>query len=156
MISLAGTYECKIDDKGRLKMPSPLMKQLSGFTGDIFVVKSSIHRPCVEIYPKKGWDDLMTKLDFLDVTFNPKHADFLRLFNKGVKMTELDTSERLLIAKDNLAYGGLKKEVVVTGMKGFLEVWDKEKYEEMTKVTEVDFAQLTAEVMATKPQNNVS
>ena len=150
MINLTGTYECKIDDKGRLKVPSALMKQLSHLAGESFVIKSSIHRPCVEVYPQQGWDKLMAKLDNLDVTFNPKHGDFLRIFLKGVKVIEIDGSDRLQISKDLVQYAHLSKEVVVTCMSGLFEVWDKTEYDEKVRISEEDFAKMTEEIMANK------
>ncbi|MEG2510006.1 MAG: MraZ N-terminal domain-containing protein, partial [Chryseobacterium sp.] len=41
MRNFIGTYECKIDDKGRLKVPSSLIKQMENFEDKTFVVKRS-------------------------------------------------------------------------------------------------------------------
>ena len=62
MKNFIGTYECKIDDKGRLKVPSSLIKQMENFDDKAFVVKRSVFQPCLEVYPMNAWDKLWAKL----------------------------------------------------------------------------------------------
>ena len=47
---IVGTYECKLDPKGRVKLPVALKKQLQGV--GVFVVKRSVFQPCLEVRPK--------------------------------------------------------------------------------------------------------
>ena len=42
MTKLTGTFECKIDNKGRILLPSQLKKQLDGNLKDGFVIKRSV------------------------------------------------------------------------------------------------------------------
>lgn len=104
------TYECKIDDKGRLKLPSPLMKHLEKFSEEELVVKRSVFENCLEVYPVKPWEKLMNKVNKLN-RFIQKNADFIRKFTAGVKMVEVDKAERILIPKDLKTFAGLNKEL---------------------------------------------
>ena len=62
MKNFIGTYECKIDDKGRLKLPSSLVKQMENFGSATYVVKRSVFQSCLEVYPMSGWEKLMEKI----------------------------------------------------------------------------------------------
>ncbi|MXS71247.1 division/cell wall cluster transcriptional repressor MraZ [Flavobacteriaceae bacterium W22] len=146
MRNFIGTYECKIDDKGRLKVPSSLIKQMENFEDKTFVVKRSVFQPCLEVYPMKAWDKLMEKINKLN-RFIKKNADFIRMFTAGVKTVELDTAGRLQISKDLTTFAHLTKDVVVTSAGELFEIWDKEAYEKVIATNEEDFANLAEDVM---------
>ncbi|MBW8522177.1 division/cell wall cluster transcriptional repressor MraZ [Chryseobacterium chendengshani] len=146
MRNFIGTYECKIDDKGRLKVPSSLTKQMENFDDKTFVVKRSVFQPCLEVYPMKAWDRMMEKINKLN-RFIKKNADFIRMFTAGVKTVELDSAGRLQISKDLTHYAGLTKDIVVTSAGELFEIWDKDAYEEVIATNEEDFASLAEDVM---------
>ncbi|MCD1115527.1 division/cell wall cluster transcriptional repressor MraZ [Chryseobacterium turcicum] len=146
MRNFIGTYECKIDDKGRLKVPSSLIKQMEDFEDKTFVVKRSVFQPCLEVYPMKMWDKLMDKINKLN-KFIKKNADFIRMFTAGVKTVELDSAGRLQISKDLTLFAGLQKDIVVTSAGELFEIWDKEAYEKVIATNEDDFASLAEGVM---------
>ena len=146
MRNFIGTYECKIDDKGRLKVPSSLIKQMEDFEDKTFVVKRSVFQPCLEVYPMKAWDKLMDKINKLN-RFIKKNADFIRMFTAGVKTVELDTAGRLQISKDLTLFANLQKDIVVTSAGELFEIWDKEAYEKVIATNEDDFASLAEDVM---------
>ncbi|MFD0963498.1 division/cell wall cluster transcriptional repressor MraZ [Pseudofulvibacter geojedonensis] len=149
MINLIGTYECKIDAKGRLMLPSALKKQLSPVLESGFVLKRSVFQQCLELYPMNEWNALMQKVNKLN-RFNKKNNDFIRRFTAGVKMIEVDASGRVLVAKDLIGFAGLEKELVLSASVNIVEVWDKSKYEKAIDDAAVDFAELAEEVMGDK------
>lgn len=146
MKNFIGTYECRIDDKGRLKLPSSLVKQMGDFGGDSFVIKRAVFQPCLEVYPMKGWEQLMNKLNGLN-RFIKKNADFIRMFTAGVKIVEPDNAGRLQISKDLTQFANLRKEIVITSAGELFEIWDKEAYEKVIATSEEEFAKLAEEVM---------
>ncbi|MGB1042133.1 MAG: division/cell wall cluster transcriptional repressor MraZ [Tenacibaculum sp.] len=146
MINLIGTYECKMDAKGRLMMSSAFKKQLSPVLQDGFVVKRSVFQSCLELYPMKEWELMMQKINKLN-RFVKKNNDFIRRFTAGVKVVELDASGRLLVPKDLCLFAGIEKQVVLSSAVNIIEIWDKEKYEKVIDETVVDFADLAEEVM---------
>lgn len=146
MKNFIGTYECKIDDKGRLKVPSSLIKQMENFDDKAFVVKRSVFQPCLEVYPMNAWDKLMGKINKLN-RFIKKNADFIRMFTAGVKTVELDNAGRLQISKDLMTFSNLQKDVVITSAGELFEIWDKEAYEQVISTNETDFVSLAEDVM---------
>ncbi len=146
MVNLIGTYECKVDAKGRLMLPAALKKQLNPLLEEGFVLKRAVFQPCLELYPMSEWNVLMQKMNKLN-RFKKKNNDFIRRFTAGVKMIELDASGRLLIPKDLVGFSGISKEVVISSAINIIEIWDKDKYESAIDDATVDFADLAEEVM---------
>lgn len=93
MNNLIGTYECKVDTKGRLMLPSSLKKQMLPTLEEGFVLKRSVFQPCLELYPMSQWNLLMDKMNGLN-RFSKKNNDFIRKFSAGVRVIEVDTNGR--------------------------------------------------------------
>lgn len=146
MNSLIGTYECKVDAKGRLMLPAALKKQLSPVLQNGFVLKRAVFQPCLELYPMSEWQVLMNKVNKLN-RFKKKNNDFIRRFTAGVKMIEVDVTGRLLIPKDLVVFANISKDIVVSSAINIIEIWDKDKYEQAIDDATVDFADLAEEVM---------
>lgn len=146
--SLIGTYECKIDTKGRLMIPSPLKKQFASLE-DGFVLKRSVFQPCLELFPMSEWHLMMQKINSLN-RFVKKNDDFIRRFMAGVKVVEIDVLGRLLIPKDLLAFSKIDKDVVLSSALNIVEIWDKNLYETAVMNATDNFADLAEEVMGNK------
>ena len=145
MKTLIGTYECKVDAKGRLMLPTSLKKQL-GSLEEGFVLKRSVFQPCLELFPMGEWSKMMLKINKLN-RFNKKNDDFIRRFTAGVKMVEIDATGRLLIPKDLVVFAQIDKDIVLNSAINIIEIWDKDKYENAIENAVGDFADLAEEVM---------
>jgi len=141
-----GTYECKIDVKGRILIPSALKKQITISSENGFVIKRGLFNNCLELYPFDQWKFVMNKIDQLN-RFNKKNIDFIRRFTAGVKMVDIDTNGRLLIPKDLIKHACIRKDIVLSAAVNILEIWDKNLYEEIIDEAKVDFSSLAEEVM---------
>ncbi|MBF4494611.1 MULTISPECIES: division/cell wall cluster transcriptional repressor MraZ [Flavobacterium] len=146
MNTIVGTYECKVDAKGRLMMPAPLKKQLASSLQNGFVLKRSVFQPCLELYPMEEWDLMMQKINKLN-RFVKKNNDFIRRFTAGVKVVEIDALGRLLVPKDLVAFSSISKDVVFSSAVNIVEIWDKDLYEKSISGEDMDFADLAEEVM---------
>ena len=155
MEHLIGTYECKVDSKGRVLMPIAFKKQLSKFINEGFVLKSSVFNHCIEMYPVSEWSKLMDKLNGLN-RFNKKNNDFIRRFTAGVKSVEMDNSGRFLISKDLIKYASIDKEIVLSSSVNILEIWNKSTYEKVINEATLDFGVLAEEVMGDKNYGSIS
>ena len=125
---LIGTYECKIDVKGRLLITSAFKKQLAPVVTKGFVLKRAVFQNCLELYPLDQWEHLIAKVNSLN-RFKKKNNDFIRRFTAGVKFVELDSSGRLLIPKDLIEFSNIKKEVTLSTSVNIIEIWDRSSYE---------------------------
>ena len=154
MINLIGTYECTVDNKGRIMIPAQLKKQLDGFTKEPFILKRSVFQNCLELFPYSEWKLMMDKVNKLN-RFVKKNNDFIRMYTAGVKSIDLDSNGRLLVPKVLIAISKLTKNVVLSSSINIIEIWDKDEYEKSINDPKVDFAKLTEEVMG-NDQDNVS
>ncbi|RKF04754.1 division/cell wall cluster transcriptional repressor MraZ [Tenacibaculum lutimaris] len=155
MVNLIGTYECKVDAKGRMMMSSAFKKQLSSVLQEGFVIKRSVFQSCLELYPMQEWNLVMAKINKLN-RFVKKNNDFIRRFTAGVKVVEMDASGRILIPKDLCQFAEIEKEVVLSSAVNIIEIWDKNKYEKVIDDAVVDFADLAEEVMGNIGEDELS
>ena len=155
MINLIGTYECKVDAKGRLMISSAFKKQLSPILQEGFVLKRAVFQPCLELYPMQEWNEVMDKVNSLN-RFVKKNNDFIRRFTAGVRVIELDTSGRLLIPKDLCQFAGIQKQIVLSSAINIIEIWDKDNYEKAIDDAASDFALLAEDVMGNTGVDGVS
>jgi len=144
--TIIGTYECKVDAKGRLLLPAPLKKQFTAALQDGFVLKRSVFQPCLELYPMSEWNLMMQKINKLN-RFVKKNNDFIRRFTAGVKVIEMDNLGRILVPKDLVSFASISKDLVLSSAVNIVEIWDKELYEKSISESEVDFADLAEQVM---------
>lgn len=155
MLNLIGTYECKLDAKGRLALPMGIRKQLEEISHKGFVLKRSVFQNCLELYPMDEWNAIMNQVGKLN-RFKQKNNEFIRRFSAGVKPIEIDGTGRIQIAKDLIAFGKISKNVVVSSSINIIEIWDKELYENAVNSETVDFAALAEEVMGDSSEDDVS
>lgn len=150
MSSIVGTYECKIDTKGRVLVPASLKKQLPAIS-DGFVLKRSVFETCVELWPMAEWELMMVKINRLN-RFVRKNDLFVRKFMAGVKTVEIDDAGRLLLSKDLIDFAKISKEVVFSSKVNVIEIWDKQLYEDILN-DDLDFGDLAEEVMGNLDDN---
>ena len=127
-------------------MPAPLKKQLASSLQDGFVLKRSVFQPCLELYPMAEWNLMMQKVNKLN-RFVKKNNDFIRRFQAGVKVVEIDTLGRLLVPKDLTNFAQITKDVVLSSTVNIVEIWDKDLYEKAIDDSVGDFADLAEDVM---------
>ena len=135
--------------------PVAFKGQLDKSLSNGFVIKRSIFRKCLELYPFEEWDLESKRINNLN-RFVKKNVDFIRKFMAGVKTVELDVTGRLLIPKDLIHYANIKKEIVLASVVNKIEIWDKSEYEKAVDYDSDEFADLAEEVMGdieTEPKN---
>ena len=134
-------------------MPSGMKKQLASILEEGFVLRRSVFQPCLELYPMSEWQVVMQKVNKLN-RFKKKNNDFIRRFNAGARMVDIDGSGRLLIPKDLIGFAGISKNIVISPAVNIIEIWDKDKYEQAIDDATVDFADLAEEVMGQDDDEN--
>jgi len=152
-MELLGVYECKMDAKGRVSVPSSLKKQLISIGTAGFVLKRSVFSKCLELHTQKEWIDLTNSIKKLN-RFVQKNNEFIRIFHAGIKQVEMDSAGRILISKDLVGFANLKNTIVFSATPFGLEIWNQSDYEKAVSVENTDFAKLTEEVMG-EPNSNV-
>ena len=145
MTTFIGEYSIKVDEKGRMMLPSAFKKQIPEAAKDTFVVKKDIYENCLVLYPLDEWERQNQIIRNNLNPYNKEHNAFLRGFYKGSAEISLDNTNRMLIPKRLLVEAGIDKDAVLAGQDSKIEVWSKERYDKI-KVGE-DFANLAEKIM---------
>ena len=151
MLQILGEYDCKIDAKGRMRLPVQLLKQLRQDASHIFVINRGVER-CLKLYPKKVWDEFSLKVTKLN-PYKKKNRDFIRYFYRGASELTLDSADRILLSKRLLEYAGIDKEVIIMGMQDHVEIWSKPDYDELIENEPDNFSDLAEDVWGDKEYN---
>ncbi len=141
VILLSGTYQCKVDSKGRLIIPSGLRKDLSSVIDEGFVLKTSFflkEQPCLELYPMTQWNTMVEAMVKKLTSMNGNDRKVLRRIMAGVRKVEVDASGRILIPKDLIEVVGITKDIVLTGIGNMIELWDKEAFENIIEEDNIE------------------
>ncbi|MDD4160538.1 MAG: division/cell wall cluster transcriptional repressor MraZ [Synergistaceae bacterium] len=137
---LVGSYNHKLDSKGRTVLPS----RFRGELGSSVVATIGIDR-CIAVYPINRWEDLMLKLKDLS-SFKKKTRDFRRVLLSMATELEIDGSGRVLIPSGLREYAGIEQEMTLIGLEDHLEIWDSSKWEDQRNGVLVDFSDLAEDL----------
>jgi MraZ protein len=148
MVQLLGEFDCKLDTKGRMMVPSNLKKQLPNVDLEGLVVNRGFEKHLV-IYPKKVWQGIVEELSKLN-QFEKKTREFIRFFTRGATELTLDASGRVNLPKSLLEFAGIEGEVVLVCQFDKIELWSKTAYDNLLDSEPEDFASLAEEVMGNK------
>ncbi len=148
---LHGEYECKLDAKGRLRVPTPLLRQLGGSGPFRFFVNRGFEN-CLVIYPEKVWEENLEKINALNV-YRTQDRNFIRYFFRGVCDVTTDGADRILISKNLLQYASIDREVVLFAYLDRIEMWDLHTYQNWLQNQPQDFAGLAEKVLGSSSSN---
>ena len=119
-------YECKLDPKGRLVLPSKIKGAIPEANGTTLMLRMAEDK-CLALYPMVEFKKLENQIKALSIN-NPEQRKLQRTFFITSVEVELDSAGRLLIPKLYQTYAGLEKDVVVVGMGSRIEIWNPQNY----------------------------
>src|SRR5258708_38787549 len=114
-----GNHPTRVDEKGRLKVPSEFKRVIDEKYGTQFYI-TSLDGKVAQVYPFEEWERIEQKLAALS-TFNPTKKKFLSRVNYWGQVVEMDGQGRLLISQLFGEGGGLEREIAVSGVQTFLQ-----------------------------------
>jgi len=150
MYKFLGENDCKVDAKGRFRLPSAFLRQLEGEEEE-FVLNRGFEE-CLILYPRKVWDEIIeTEIEPLD-DYDEEAREFRREFLAGARDVKLDSSERINIPKRLMDYADINKEIVLLGIGKKIEIWDLKAYDAKYNVSRKgnSMAKLSQRVMANR------
>lgn len=116
----------RLDSKGRLRIPAKFLKVLDshGIAG-VIVTATPKH---LDAYIPEAWEKLEAKsLSTSEV--DPSHRAFMRYYISAAEECEVDKQGRILIPAIMRKKVGIEQEVMLAGMLGSFEIWDKDRWE---------------------------
>ena len=123
---LRGSAATRIDDKGRLKVPTIFRGVIQDQQGpDVFV--TSVTGESVRIYPMPIWLEIEAKLSRMPWN-HPSRLKFLDRVNFYGQTGELDGQGRVVIPAHLRDSAAIVGDVRVFGRIEYLEVWNEERF----------------------------
>lgn len=139
-----GSAPAKIDDKGRLKIPTDFRRLLEERYGpDLFI--TSVRGDAARIYPLAVWEERESRLLSMPST-DPVREHFLERVNYFGQQVRVDGQGRTLIPQILREAAQINGDVVVSGRLDHLVVWNRERFTsklEERPFTDDDFRVLT-------------
>lgn len=146
MSTFLGSHPTRVDEKGRLKVPSEFKRAIDErFAGHQFFITSK-DGTRAEIYPMAEWQKVQEKLRGIP-SMNPAKRKFLDVTNYYGQVVEFDTQGRLLLPQLLRERAKLTGDVSVMAGDEFLVVVNRESMEaelETNPLNDSDNAALAA------------
>lgn len=139
-----GEYECKLDEKGRLKLPSAILNQLEDSSSREFVANRGFEK-CLYLFPKSVWNTKLKEVQGLN-EYLPEVRQFKRYFYRGATEFNPDKTDRILLPKILLEYAGIDRTLIITAVGDYLELWNAETYREIINKEPDDLSALAQKI----------
>jgi MraZ protein len=138
-----GTYEPRLDDKGRLILPAKFRDELA----EGLVITKGQER-CLYVWPVVEFARITEQLRQAPVT-SKGARDYMRVFFAGASDEVPDKQGRITVPPALREYAGLRRsgDVAVIGANTRVEVWDAEAWQRYLAEQEQSFADLSEEVL---------
>lgn len=118
-----GTYEHRIDDRGRIAIPARFREELKAG----LVLAQGFDR-CINVYPLKMWQEIAEK-HTTPLIAKEKLRRISRFIYSPAFTEELDRLGRVLLPAPLRHYADIKDVVVIAGVNTSVEVWSKEQWD---------------------------
>lgn len=136
-----GTYEPKLDEKGRIILPAKFRDEL-----EHGLVMTRGQERCIYVLGNREFEDMHDKIRQAPVT-SKQARDYLRVFLSGATAETPDKQHRVTIPAALRAYAGLDRDLAVIGAGSRVEIWDAEAWQQYLAEQEAAFAETAEEVI---------
>ncbi|MCB0366784.1 MAG: division/cell wall cluster transcriptional repressor MraZ [Bdellovibrionaceae bacterium] len=141
-----GRFDCKIDPKGRFKLPANYKQSLPKKETSLVITNGQYQgQRCLDVYTLKEWENLEKRISRL----SPLKAEvqaYQRFYMAGAQVVNGDAQDRLLIPQGLRKFAALEEEAVLVGMGGKFEIWSAQRWQELYESLAGDFDNILAVV----------
>ena len=128
---MRGEFKSTLDAKGRMNFPVKLREEL----GASFIISKTIGAECIKVYAAEDWAELVAKIKNMPQT---KTAAIQRFLFGSAFEIEPDKQGRVLIPAPLREYAGLTQDIVIVGLEGYAEIWDKAKWDALNEAQDTE------------------
>lgn len=130
-----GNHLAKVDEKGRLKVPSAFKQLMDAAHVAQFYV-TSVDGKSAQIWPLPEWEKVEERLADSS-TMDDAVRKYMNLTSYYGQQVEMDNQARLLLPQILRSSAKLDAEVTVFGMRTYLEVHNREAFEQQLPENEL-------------------
>ena len=136
-----GTYEPKLDDKGRVILPARFREDMEG---GIVLTRGQEH--CIYAFPAQEFEQMTVELRRAPLSSN-QARDYVRVLLSGAYKEVPDKQGRITLPPDLRKYAGLDRELTVIGAGSRAEIWNSQAWNDYLSVQEDVFSQTENEII---------
>ena len=136
-----GSYEPKLDEKGRVILPAKFREELSNG-----LVLTRGQERCIYVFSAREFESMSEKIRQAPVT-SKQARDYMRVFLSGASAETPDKQNRVTIPVNLRSYAGLDRDLTVIGAGGRVEIWDATAWQTYLVEQEAAFADTAEEVI---------
>lgn len=145
-MAFLGKYYYTLDQKGRIIIPAPLREIIfKKYNNTRLYITNAPFDKCLDIYPLEEWNRLIDKLRLL-----PQTSDSVEFFQRRVIASasecDIDKQGRILIPYEQRQDAEIQADVVIVGMLNRIQLWDKNKWVDITDPSKVDIKTFKTEL----------
>ena len=141
---LIGEYETKIGERKRIAIPKKFIKELGsnliltrGYEGTLVLVN------------KKMWEKIAKEI--INGSFiNKSIRDTTRFLVGSATEVVADTQGRIVIPNSLYKYGEFQEHAVFIGLYNWIEIWDKDKWEQRLKYLDKNSDEIASTIQQMK------
>ncbi|MCS7280257.1 MAG: division/cell wall cluster transcriptional repressor MraZ [Desulfobacterota bacterium] len=134
-----GRYEYSLDDKNRVSIPAKFREVLARHY-DLNLILTNLDG-CIVAYPKKEWEAIKENISRIG-NLKKEARTFLRFYFSGACECPIDRLGRILIPQSLKSYAKIEKQVVIIGMNKKIEIWSKERWDELVREVTSNFEKI--------------
>ena len=136
-----GTYEPKLDDKGRVILPARFREDMEG---GIVLTRGQEH--CIYAFPAQEFEQMTVELRRAPLS-SKQARDYVRMLLSGAYKEVPDKQGRITLPPDLRKYAGLDRELTVIGAGSRAEIWNSQAWNDYLSVQEDVFSQTENEII---------
>ena len=134
MVNFVGKYPRQLDDRGRFILPAKIREKLSG---TVYITQSPVDA-CLNLYTEEEWEAIAQKVRALPTVTDRNAAALQRTLFGNAISCDLDKQGRILVPGMLREFAKIDKEVIFAGLLNRIELWSKERYEEISNYDNMD------------------
>ena len=136
-----GTYEPKLDDKGRVILPARFREDMEG---GVVLTRGQEH--CIYAFPAQEFEQMTVELRRAPLS-SKQARDYIRVLLSGAYKEVPDKQGRIALPPDLRKYAGLDRELTVIGAGSRAEIWNSQAWNDYLSVQEDVFSQTENEII---------
>ena len=136
-----GTYEPKLDDKGRVILPARFREDMEG---GIVLTRGQEH--CIYAFPAQEFEQMTVELRRAPLS-SKQARDYIRVLLSGAYKEVPDKQGRMTLPPDLRKYAGLDRELTVIGAGSRAEIWNSQAWNDYLSIQEDVFSQTENEII---------
>ena len=128
MTDFIGEYDCKVDAKGRILLPTAFRRKMGDAEPYRFVIKTNMYEQCLDLYTIEAWEEQDKKIKEVIDPFDDEHLQVQREFRRGASEVECDPTGRILVPGRLLKQAEIVNDAILTGFYGKIEIWSPDNH----------------------------